>query len=110
MMDGEAFVKEFGASGFSAATVNPEEAMGSVMTEFFRIEALKTTELLRHYWLTKSSVNQEKLPHLRKHLSLQRDSLALHLQPQTGIAAQLQIYIGKIVTVLLEGIDAAMCA
>ena len=108
MMDSEAFVKEFGASGFSAATVKPEDAMGSVMTDFFRIEALKTNELLRHYWSTTSRADKEKLANLRKHLSLQRDTLALHLQTQKGIAAQLQIHIGRIVRALLEGIDAAL--
>lgn len=108
MMDSEAFVKEFGPSGFAAATASPKEAMGSVMTEFFRIEALKTNELLRHFWLTRSTTNQEKVAHLHKHLQQQRDTLALHLQPQSGISAQLQIYIKRIVSTLLEGIDAAL--
>lgn len=110
MMDSEAFVKEFGSSGFSAAMMKPQDAMGSVMTEFFRIEALKTNELLRHYWLTRSNGNKEKMGHLSKHLSLQREALALHLQSQTGIAGQIQIYIMKIVSSLLEGINEALKA
>ena len=76
-MDSERFVKEFGTAGLTAASVSPEEAMGGVMVEFFRLEALKTDELLRHFWSNKlapSGGDTEKMLRLRKHLTEQRES------------------------------------
>jgi hypothetical protein len=76
-MDSERFVKDFGTAGLSAASISPEEAMGGVMVEFFRLEALKTDELLRHFWSNKlapSGGDTEKMLRLRKHLTVQRES------------------------------------
>ena len=76
-MDSEQFVEEFGTAGLSAASVSPQEAMGGVMVEFFRLEALKTDELLRHFWSNKlapSGGDTEKMLRLRKHLIVQRES------------------------------------
>jgi hypothetical protein len=112
-MDSEAFVREFGVSGFSAVNIGPEEAMGSVMVEFFRLEALKTDELLRHFWSATLSgdKNSEKALRIRKHLLQQKDSLNLHIKSQNAaqnVGAHVQVYIGRIVSSLIEQIDAAI--
>lgn len=110
MADNESVVREFGGSGISAAIIGPEESMGSVMVEFFRLEALKTNELLRHfwseYWKTSAS-GKEKVGRFRNHLSQQREALVAHLKSQPG-SHVLQIYIAKIVKPLVEAIDAAL--
>ena len=96
-MDSERFVKEFGTAGLSAASVSPEEAMGGVMVEFFRLEALKTDELLRHFWsnkLSPSGGDTEKMLRLRKHLSVQRESYVCFCAPSlTRRDRRLQIIV-----------------
>ena len=108
MIGSEIFVKEFGASGLSAASIGPEESMGSVMVEFFRLEALKTNELLRHFWSAHKLRDGEKVERFKKHLVQLRESLMIHLQSKPGVSQNLQIYIGKIVKSLIESIDLSL--
>jgi hypothetical protein len=108
MMGSEIFVKEFGASGISAASIGPEDSMGSVMVDFFRLEALKTNELLRHFWSAHALRNGEKVARFKKHLLHLRETLVIHLQSKPGVSQNLQIYIGKIVKSLIESIDLSL--
>lgn len=110
MADNESIAREFGGSGISAAIIGPEESMGSVMVEFFRLEALKTNELLRHFWSEYSKVSassKEKVGRFRSHLSQQREALVAHLKSQPD-SQVLHIYISKIVKPLVEAIEAAL--
>lgn len=119
-MDSERFVKEFGTVGLAAASVSPEDAMGGVMVEFFRLEALKTDELLRHFWSTKlasqgadragageNGNHVEKMLRLRKHLAVQRESLDAHIRNAASQGAN-QIFISRICESLVDQIDAAI--
>ncbi len=122
-MDSARFVEEFGPAGLAAASVSPENALGGVMVEFFRLEALKTDELLRHFWSIKLSAgsgdagggsskssgdgNTQKMLRLQKHLAVQREALDAHIRNAASQGAN-QIYISKICESLVDQIDAAI--
>ena len=90
------------------------------MVEFFRLEALKTDELLRHFWSIKLSAgsgdagggssgdgNTQKMLRLQKHLAVQREALDAHIRNAASQGAN-QIYISKICESLVDQIDAAI--
>jgi hypothetical protein len=107
--DNETTSKEFGSFDYISSITSSEETMGSVMSDFFRLEALKTNELLRHVWLCfplSTEASRIKANRLVKHLTRQKEGLLAHLKSQTG--GQLQVCISKVVAPLVDAIDATL--
>ena len=71
----EGVLRQFGPVAAAAMGKHPKDALGSVMVEFFRMEALKTNELLRHLWgcmpMT-SDPRRQKANRIATHLEQQR--------------------------------------
>jgi len=107
--DNEMTSKDFGSLDYLSSITSSEETMGSVMSDFFRLEAMKTNELLRHLWLSfpmSTEASRIKANRLVKHLAQQKEGLLAHLRSQTG--GQLQVCISKVVAPLIDAIDATL--
>lgn len=107
--DNEIASEGLGSLDYLSSITSSEETMGSVMSDFFRLEALKTNELLRHVWLCfplSTEASRIKVNRLVKHLTRQKEELLAHLRAQTG--GQLQVCISKVVVPLVDAIDATL--
>jgi hypothetical protein len=107
--ENEDLICQFGPMAAVAMSKHPKDALGSVMVEFFRMEALKTNELLRHVWgcfpMT-SDARKQKASRLIKVLEDQRKSLTAHLASGSGTAQQ--VHVTQMVRPLVDAIDAAV--
>ncbi len=107
--ENEDLIRQFGPIAAVAMGKHPKDALGSVMVEFFRMEALKTNELLRHVWgcfpMT-SDPRKQKASRLVKVLEGQRKSLTAHLASGSGTAQQ--VHVTQMVRPLIDAIDAAV--
>jgi transcription initiation factor TFIIH subunit 1 len=107
--ENEELVRQFGPIAAVAMGKHPKDALGSVMVEFFRMEALKTNELLRHLWgcfpMT-SDARKQKASRLVQVLEDQRKSLTAHLASGSGTAQQ--VHVTQMVRPLVDAIDAGV--
>ncbi|KAH7623291.1 hypothetical protein Ndes2526B_g01715 [Nannochloris sp. 'desiccata'] len=104
-------IRQFGPMAAVAMGKHPKDALGSVMVEFFRMEALKTNEILRHLWgcypMT-SNARKQKASRLVKVLEDQRKSLTAHLASASGSGTAQQVHVTQMVRPLVEAIDAGV--
>jgi len=109
--ENEDLIKQFGPIAAVAMGKHPKDALGSVMVEFFRMEALKTNEILRHVWgcfpMT-SQARKQKASRLVKVLEDQRKSLTAHLTSASGSGTAQQVHVTQMVRPLVDAIDAGI--
>jgi hypothetical protein len=83
--------------------------VGFVLQEHLRAEALKTNELLRHFWACMpllSAIRAEKAANLARHLQEQRGLLASHMRHHPGSSQQ--VHVTMMLRPLAHAIDAAL--
>lgn len=106
----EALIEEFGPVAINALIQGPREALGSVMIDFFRAEALKTNELLRHLWscmpVGGNAAKKEKGRRLSAAAREQKKSMAA--QMLAGAGTEQQVLIVQMLRPLSIALDASL--
>jgi len=109
--ENEDLIRQFGPIAAGALGKHPKDALGSVMVEFFRMEALKTNEILRHLWgcfPTTSQARKQKASRLVEALENQKKSLTAHLTSASGSSTAQQVHVTQMVRPLVDAIDAGI--
>jgi len=107
----QALMKEFGPAAADALTHDPREVLPGVMVDFFRGEALKVNELLRHLWAcipinVGSNVRKEKGKRLVR--AAQRIEVELQAHIKANAGANEQVVIAQMVRPLLQALRAGV--
>ncbi|PSC72434.1 putative RNA polymerase II transcription factor B subunit 1-1 [Micractinium conductrix] len=107
-------VEEFGPVAASALQYPPQDrarGLPPVLLEHLRGEALKTNELLRHFWgcvpLT-SAARAARAAKLGRALQEQRKLLQGHLQHPMGEGSSHQVHVAMMLRPLVAAVDAAL--
>jgi hypothetical protein len=109
--DGAALEAEFGPGAAAALSSSPADALGPVMVEFFRLEALKANELLRHLWAClppSTPARREKAARLAPAAAAARRALAAHAAADPGGGGARRAAVALMVRPLLRALDAAL--
>jgi hypothetical protein len=109
--DGAALEAEFGPGAAAALSSSPADTLGPVMVGFFRLEALKANELLRHLWACfppSTPARSEKAARLAPAAAAARRALAAHAAADPGGGGARRAAVALMVRPLLRALDAAL--